>query len=76
MKEEVKGYALRMKESDGDTETISGSDIDIEYVADDSVEKLIKKQNPLLWITGLWKQQNIESSVGVKYDKDKLAKVI
>ena len=76
MKEEVKGYALRMKESDGDTETISGSDIDIEYIADDSVEKLIKKQNPLLWITGLWKQQNIESSVGVKYDKDKLAKVI
>lgn len=50
MKEEVKGYALRMKESDGDTETISGSDIDIEYVADDSVEKLIKKQNPLLWL--------------------------
>ncbi len=76
MKEEVKGYTLSMKESDGGTETINGSDIDIEYVADDSVEKLIKKQNPLLWITGLWKSQNIESSVGVKYDKDKLTKVI
>ena len=49
MKEEVKGYTLRMKESDGGTETISGSDIHIEYAADDSVEKLIKKQNPLLF---------------------------
>ena len=76
MKEEVKGYTLSMKESDGGTEMITGSDIDIEYVADDSVEKLIKKQNPLLWITGLWKSQNIESSVGVKYDKDKLAEVL
>lgn len=76
MKEEVKGYTLSMKESDGGTETITGSDIDIEYVADDSVEKLIKKQNPLLWITGLWKSQNIESSVGVKYNKDKLAEVL
>lgn len=76
MEKEVNGYTLSMKESDGGTETIVGTDIDLKYVKDDSVEKLIKKQNPLLWITGLWKKRDIEASVGVKYDKDKLTKVI
>lgn len=76
MEQEVENYVLSMKESDGGTETIDGKDISLKYVRDDSLNKLIEKQNPFLWITGLWKKQEIEASIGVEYNKASLAAVI
>ena len=51
-------------------------DYDLKYVRDDSVDKLLKKQNPLLWITALWETPVIDASVGVEYDKKKLDGVV
>ncbi|MDO4311985.1 MAG: peptidoglycan binding domain-containing protein [Eubacteriales bacterium] len=76
MEGQVADYSLTMKESDGGSETIDGSDISLKYVRDDSVEKLLKKQNPLLWVTALWETPEIEASIGVKYDRDKLNHVL
>lgn len=76
MESQVEDYKLVLKESDGDTEEIDGTDISLEYVKDDSVKKLLEKQNPLLWVTALWKTPEIEASVGVSYDEEKLNKVI
>lgn len=76
MQEQVNNYTLTLKESDGGTEIIDGTDISLEYVKDDSVEKLLKNQNAFLWIQSLWEHPEITASVGVKYDQDKLDKVI
>lgn len=76
MEQEVKNYVLTMKESDGGTETIEGEAISLEYVRDDSLKKLIEKQNPFLWITGLWKKQEIVAPIGVEYNKASLAAAI
>lgn len=76
MEGQVEDYVLKMKESDNGTETIEGGDISLKYVRDDSIEKLLKKQNPFLWITALWDTPEIEASVGVEYDEKALEEVI
>lgn len=76
MEGQVEDYVLRMKESDSGTETIEGDDISLKYVRDDSIEKLLEKQNPFLWITALWDAPEIEASVGVEYDEKALEEII
>ena len=69
MEQQVEDYVLTLEESDGDTETISGSDITLEYVPGDELAKLAENQNKLLWITSLWDAPEIEAKVGVEYDE-------
>ena len=75
MKQQVADYVLTLKESDGGSEKISGSDISLKYVPGEQLEKLAKKQNNFLWITSLWNHPKITSEIGVEYDKDALAKI-
>lgn len=75
MKQQVADYVLTLKESDGGSEKISGSDISLVYVPGEQLEKLAKKQNNFLWITSLWNHPKISSEIGVEYDKDALAKI-
>mgnify|MGYP006907179211 FL=1 len=75
LKKDVGDYVLTLKESDGSTEEIDGSDISLEYVQSDELAKCIKQQNNFLWIISLWNHPQIEASVGVKYDKEALAVV-
>lgn len=76
MEKEVQNYTLTLKEADGKSEVIDGSDISLEYVPGDAVEQLVKEQNKWLWIASLWKQPEIEAQVGVKYNEEKLTEVI
>ena len=75
MKQQVADYVLTLKESDGGSEKISGSDISLKYVPGEQLEKLAKKQNNFLWIASLWNHPKITSEIGVEYDKDALAKI-
>ena len=75
MKQQVADYVLTLKESDGGSEKISGSDISLVYVPGEQLEKLAKKQNNFLWITSLWNHPKITSEIGVEYYKDALAKI-
>lgn len=75
MKQQVADYVLTLKESDGGSKKISGSDISLVYVPGEQLEKLAKKQNNFLWITSLWNHPKITSEIGVEYDKDALAKI-
>ncbi len=72
MEQQVQDYVLTMEESDGGSETISGSEISLEYVPGDELSNLAKKQNKLLWITSLWDAPEIEAKVGVQYDEQAL----
>ena len=75
MKQQVADYVLTLKESDGGSEKISGSDISLKYVPGEQLEKLAKNQNNFLWIASLWNHPKITAEIGVEYDKDALAKI-
>ena len=76
MEQQVQGYTLTLKESDGDSEVIKGDAISLEYVPTDELEQLAKAQNKLLWITSLWNEPALETKVTVQYDDNKLSNVI
>lgn len=76
MEEQVQGYTLTMKESDGGSEVISGSDISLKYEKSDELKSLLKNQNAFLWPVSLWKKPEITASVGVSYDKERLSSLI
>ena len=72
MKEKVNDYVLTLKESDGATEELKGTDIGVSYKSDNEVTDLLKKQNNWLWITSLWEKNEIETNIGVTYDDNAL----
>lgn len=76
MEQQVQGYMLTLKESDGDSEVIRGDAISLKYVPTDELEQLVKVQNNWFWITSLWDKPALETKVTVQYDDNKLANVI
>ena len=72
MEQQVSVYKLVLEEVDGSTTEIDGNDIDLIYVKGDELTNLVKAQNIFLWPVSLWKNQEIEASVGVSYDETKL----
>ncbi len=76
MKQKVSNYTLTLMGSDGSSEAISGSEIGVAYESGGEVENLIKEQNGWAWITSLFKNNEIETSVGVTYDEVALTQKI
>ncbi len=76
MSQQVADYTLTLKESDGLTEVINGTDISTEYVPGDQLDELLEEQNALLWPLSLSEHPEIEASVGVTYDESALEEVI
>ena len=76
MKQQVAGYTLTLKESDGDEEEIVGSSIDLTYKKGEELKKLLKEQNAFLWPVSLWKAPKITTAIGVEYDGEKLTQVL
>lgn len=75
-KKQVENYELTLKEANNGIEVIKGSDILLEYVPGEALDKLVKKQNNLLWITSLFKAPQIKAEIGVKYDENALTRAI
>ena len=73
---EVKGYRLEIVSRDGSRETIAGSDFDLQLQWDDSVKKMLKKQNGFEWILKMRSLTELESSAIVSYDEKKLEKLV
>ena len=73
---EVKGYRLEIVSRDGSRETIAGSDFDLQLQWDDSVKKMLKKQNGFEWILKMKSVTELESSAIVSYDEKKLEKLV
>lgn len=55
IKSHVQDYKLQLIERDGETETITGQEIGLQYHEQNSNPKIDQMQNPLLWITSLCK---------------------
>lgn len=76
MEQQVKDYVLTLKESDGNTEQITGTEISMTYEKGEELSDCVRSQNPFLWPMGLWKSQEFTANIGVKYDEEKLAEKI
>ncbi len=76
MEKQVSDYTLTLEKSDGGQEVINGSDVSIEYVPGERLEKLLKEQDNFLWIKSLWEYPEIEAEIGVKYEAEALAGTI
>ncbi len=76
MSQQVADYALTLVESDNKTEVIKGSDIDTKYVPGDQLTELVESQDVWQWPRSLVEYPEIEASVGVSYDEEKLDQAI
>lgn len=74
--QKVSEYILKMVESDGDVTIINGKEIDLTYEKDGKVKKIMKTQNPFLWVTCFWKESVLNEKVSISYDVKKLSEVI
>lgn len=68
----AKDYKLTIVERDDKKETIKGEDISLEVEFDDTLEKILKKQNGFTWVAKLFKPEIHESDSIVSYDQQQL----
>lgn len=76
LQEQVEQYVLTIVKSDGSSEQIRATDIDMKYVGYKELETALSKQNPYLWPKALFSKNNIQAEIVYEYDKEKLETVI
>lgn len=72
IKQQVSGYELTIRERNNETDTIRGSEIELTYKENDDIEKALKAQHPLLWITAFFSNSSADVTVEVGYSEEKL----
>lgn len=76
MRQQVADYSLTIEKSEGTSEQIDGSAIELEYVQGEELQKLVESQEKFFWIKAFWEKPEIEAEVGVKYNDELLAAAI
>ncbi|BCN31383.1 L,D-transpeptidase family protein [Anaeromicropila herbilytica] len=69
-------YVLKLEERGNKKEYIASSDIDMKATLDDSVQKVLNKQKPYLWISSLWQEHHYDVGVAASYDEKLLKKAV
>lgn len=70
--DEIGNYSLKIVESDGTESELKGSDIDMVLQWDDTISKMISKQNGFAWPAKLFNPDQNTSEAIVTFDEDKL----
>lgn len=73
---ELDGYVLTLQERNGEDETISGSDIDMNTEFDGAIEKVLRQQNGFAWPMILFKPASYTIDTMIVYDESKLTKLV
>lgn len=73
LKSKVEDYELSIIFRDGTTEVISGESMNYQYVSDGSIQKLMDKQIPMLWIVNFITSPEYEVAEAVEFDRGLLA---
>ena len=68
----MKDYELQLIERNGETEFITGHDIELQYNEMNSITKIYREQNSFLWISSLFKSQSYCVTDLYRYNNDKL----
>ena len=72
LKKQVESYEIELDFRNNESRTISGSDIGYQYIGSGDVKDVMKKQNPLLWVSGLFSKQNYNVEIDANFDKTAL----
>ena len=67
---------MKLVEREDKTESINGTDIDMEPVFDKQVKELLKKQNGFAWPYYLISPQKYEAETMISFDEEKLKDVL
>lgn len=72
LRESIEKYKISIEFRDGVTESILGNEIDYRYISDGTVERLLKKQNPVFWLFSGLSNKKHEIETNIEYDVEKL----
>lgn len=72
LKKQVESYEIELDFRNNESRTISGSDIGYQYIGSADVKDVMKKQNPLLWVSGLFSKKNYNVEIDANFDKTAL----
>ena len=73
---QIASYQLMLKERDDKSETISASQINMQYISDGGVQELKDQQNPFLWFLSFVRHQNYTMSANISYDEEALSTAV
>lgn len=76
MPNEVEEYILQLEEKGNVIEEIRGDNIDLEYNSNGKVRELKDKQNPFIWVKGIFAKKDFEVENVVTYDEKMLKEVL
>ena len=72
MKSQIASYQLVLKERGDTSESISASQISMEYISDGKIQELKEQQNPFTWFLAFVRQQDYTLSATTSYDENAL----
>ncbi len=72
LKKQVKSYEIELDFRNNESRTILGSDIGYQYTGSGDVKDVMKKQNPLLWVSGLFSKKNYNVEIDANFDETAL----
>lgn len=72
MKSQIASYELVLKERGDKSESISASQISMEYISDGRIQELKEEQNPFTWFLAFARQQDYTMSATTSYDENAL----
>ena len=76
MSDNANEYVLTIEERNNKTETITGESISLKYDFSNNIDRILKSQNPFLWISSIFRHKNYEFTDGINYDESLLNKYI
>ncbi len=76
MQNAMDNYELTIKERDGSTDVIVGSDIDMVVTWDNEIDGFLDTQNGFSWVIKLFKPDRHVSPMDISYNQDKLVNEI
>ena len=73
---QILSYTLTLEERDGQTEQLTGDQLQLKYVDDRKVEALMEEQNPFTWPIYIVKQNNHEMAANISYSEETMTQLL
>lgn len=72
MRNYVKDYKLQLIERDGETENITGQEVDLQYKGEADISEFLDRQSSVKWLASLFRRQQLDSENLFIYKKEAL----
>jgi hypothetical protein len=76
LNEQAQNYSLKLKEREGQEETITGKEINLTYADQGEVQKLLDDVSPYAWIGALFRDTDLTTGQNLSYDETALKEAL